>query len=97
MIAAIGSSMVGGIAPIVDRIAPPAAPGFAATLESAIKSVDDKQASADQALYGLATGENVDLHTTMISLEEANIALRTMVSTRDKVVEAYQQIWNMPI
>ena len=44
-----------------------------------------------------ATGENVDLHGQMIALEEANISLRTMASVRDKVVDAYQAIWNMPV
>jgi flagellar hook-basal body complex protein FliE len=44
-----------------------------------------------------ATGENVDLHSQMIALEEANISIRAMGSARDKIVEAYQSIWNMQI
>ncbi len=71
--------------------------GFAEAFDNAIKGVDQKQANADNQLYDLATGKNADLHSTMIALEEANIALRTMASTRDKIVEAYQAIWNMPI
>lgn len=71
--------------------------GFAEAFDSAIKGVDQKQAAADNQLYDLASGKNADLHSTMIALEEANIALRTMASTRDKIVEAYQAIWNMPI
>jgi flagellar hook-basal body complex protein FliE len=71
--------------------------GFAEALDAAVKSVDARQTEADELMRGLATGENVDLHSTMIALEEANIALRAMGSVRDKVVDAYQSIWNMPI
>jgi flagellar hook-basal body complex protein FliE len=71
--------------------------GFAEALDAAVRAVDSRQVQADEQLRGLATGENVDIHGTMIALEEANIALRTMGSVRDKVVEAYQTIWNMPV
>ena len=70
---------------------------FGQLLDAAVRGVDSKQLDADAMLRGIATGENVDMHGTMIALEEANIALRTMGSVRDKVVEAYQSIWNMPI
>jgi flagellar hook-basal body complex protein FliE len=33
----------------------------------------------------------------MIGLAEADITLRTMVSVRDRVVEAYQTVMNMSI
>jgi flagellar hook-basal body complex protein FliE len=33
----------------------------------------------------------------MIALEEADIALRTMVSVRNKLVGAYEQVMNMAI
>ena len=45
-------------------------------------------------LKDLAAGKNVDLHGTMISLEKADISLRTMVSVRDKLISAYEQIMN---
>ncbi|MEN9784859.1 MAG: flagellar hook-basal body complex protein FliE [Pseudomonadota bacterium] len=71
--------------------------GFGEALDSAIRGVDAAQAEADAKLRGLATGENVDIHGTMIALEEANISLRTMGSVRDKVVEAWQALWHMPV
>ena len=73
------------------------ASSFSEVLTNAVNSVEESQATADDKLYRVATGENADLHGTMIALEEANISLRTMASVRDKVVEAYQAIWNMPI
>jgi flagellar hook-basal body complex protein FliE len=70
---------------------------FADTLESALDSVNESQAQADDKLAELAAGKTPDLHGTMIALQEADITLRTMVSVRDKVVDAYQQVMNMQI
>ena len=70
---------------------------FAAKLHAAVGRVDGAQQRADGALAELASGENVDLHGTMIKMQQADIAMRTMVSVRDKVVDAYQQIMNMTI
>lgn len=71
--------------------------GFGQALDLAVQAVDATQHSADAQLQGLASGRDVDLHGTMIALEEANIALRAMTSVRDKFVDAYQTLWNMPI
>ena len=70
---------------------------FGQLLDAAVRGVDAKQLDADAMLRGIATGENVDMHGTMIALEEANISLRTMGSVRDKVVEAWQALWHMPV
>lgn len=70
---------------------------FANKLESAIASVDNQQHAADSALQELGSGDNASLHGSMVALTEAEIALRTMVSVRDKVVNAYETIMNMSI
>ena len=74
-----------------------ASPDFGNALKDAVQGVEQHQANADQAIYQVASGQNTDLHGMMIALEEANISLRTMASVRDKVVEAYNTIWNMPV
>ena len=71
--------------------------GFSDKLSTAIDRVSDQQVAADDKLAQLASGQDVDLHGTMIALEEADITLRTMVTVRDKVVSAYQEIMNMAI
>ena len=70
---------------------------FSTFLEGAIEAVNRRQIEADAALMNTATGENVDIHSQMIALEEANISIRTRGSARDKIVEAYQSIWNLQI
>jgi flagellar hook-basal body complex protein FliE len=70
---------------------------FGDTLQAGLNNVEAVQRSSESALSLLASGEQVDLHGTMIELEKADIALRTMVSVRDKVITAYEQVMNMSV
>ena len=70
---------------------------FSDQLESALQTTSDSQKVADVHLQSLGSGNDTDLHNTMIALEEADIHLRSMVAVRDKVVDAYQQMMNMAI
>lgn len=93
-LSALAPSAAAAMAP-----APAAASGadFSSRLKEAIESVDAAQVRADDQLQAVAAGEDVDLHAAMISLQEADITLRAMVSVRDKAVDAYQQVMNMSI
>jgi flagellar hook-basal body complex protein FliE len=84
-----------GVAP-TERIAPAGA-SFQDRLESAIKQVSDHQNAADVRLSRLASGDDVDVHSTMIALEEADIMLKLMVSTREAAVEAFEKVQNLQI
>ncbi len=77
----------------------PSKPGgdFGVDLGSAVGKIEGQHAKADSALELLATGQEVDLHGAMIELEKADIALRTMVSVRNRVIGAYEQIMNMSL
>jgi flagellar hook-basal body complex protein FliE len=44
-----------------------------------------------------ASGENVPMHKVIQSVSEAELTLQTMLTVRDKAVEAYQEILRMPI
>lgn len=79
------------------QVSPAGGADFASRLDSAIRSVSDSQNVADTRLARMASGEDVDIHTTMIAMQEADIQLRTMVSVRDKVVDAYQQMMSMAV
>lgn len=63
----------------------------------ALNHVDTSQRVADLKLERLASGEDVDIHGTMIALQEADVTLRFAVSIRDKLLEGYQKIINMSI
>ena len=66
-------------------------------LTDALQHIDDSQRVADLKLERLASGEDVDIHGTMIALQEADVTLRFAVSIRDKLLEGYQKIINMSI
>ncbi len=70
---------------------------FGKAIASAVDRTEGYQASADQKTYAVASGQDQDYAGMMVALEEANISLRAMGSMRDKFVEAYQAIWNMPV
>ncbi len=70
---------------------------FLSQLNAAVEEVDGAVEVSDEAVEQLATGQDMNMHQTMVSLEQADIALRTMVTVRDKVVQAYEQVMNMAI
>lgn len=74
-----------------------AGPSFSDTLKDAIQGVDTLQRVSDKKLEMLASGEDVDIHGTMIALQEADISIRTMGAFKDKIAEAYKAIINMSI
>ena len=91
------SSVLQGATTQTAGMASAGAGSFSAQLDAAVSKVNEAQQTADVALADLASGKNVDLHGSMMKLQQADISMRTMVSVRDKVVDAYQQIMNMSI
>ena len=70
---------------------------FSEVLENAIQDVDVSQRVSDKKLEMLVSGEDVDIHGTMIALQEADISIRTMSAFRDKITDAYKNLINMAI
>ena len=81
----------------VERTAQTTEAEFGNWLTDAVDSVDKAQHSADNLLTELASADSVDIHGTSIAFEKADIALRTMVSVRDRVISAYEQVMNMAV
>jgi len=70
---------------------------FSEVLEGAINDVDMSHRVSDKKLELLVSGEDVDIHGTMIALQEADISIRTMSAFRDKITDAYKNLINMAI
>jgi flagellar hook-basal body complex protein FliE len=70
---------------------------FGEALSGAIGKVSELRNGADQAVRGLATGENRDIHQTMIAMEKADVSFRLMMQVRNKIVTAYQEVMRMPV
>jgi len=77
----------------------PAAQGtaFGNVLEQSIAKVDRLQHEAEAVSRQLALGEQKDIHQTMIAIEKADIGMNLMLQIRNKLVNAYQEIMNMPV
>jgi len=69
--------------------------GFAETLERAIVAVDTLQNESEAAQRAYARNEDVDLHEVLIKVEEAEVAFKTMMEIRNKLVEAYREVMRM--
>ncbi|NOH01756.1 MAG: flagellar hook-basal body complex protein FliE [Chloroflexi bacterium] len=67
------------------------------TFEDILSSLNQSQLSADDLVRKLAQGENVDLHTVMIGLEENNVNFNVALGIRDRLVEAYREIMRMQV
>lgn len=62
-----------------------------------VGKVNDLSQQSDQAIQKLATGENRNLHETMIAVEKASISFLFMSQVRNKALEAYQEVMRMPV
>jgi flagellar hook-basal body complex protein FliE len=45
----------------------------------------------------LASGQSDDIHGTMIAVSEASIQTRLAVNVKDKVLDAFYEIWRMSV
>lgn len=70
---------------------------FADTLTEAIGKVNELQKDSDLKAQQLATGKTDDIAGVMLATEKADIALRTMVQVRNKIIDAYQEIMRMQV
>ena len=73
-------------------------PDFSQVLKSAIDQVGQAQEQAQQMSENFASGQsNVNLQDVMVNLQKANLSFQQMVQVRNKLVNAYHDIMNMPV
>ena len=71
-------------------------PSFAAVLKDAIGSVLDAGNKSDAQSVAMASGKaNVMDVVTVVA--ETDVAVSTLVSVRDRVIQSYEDIMKMPI
>ncbi len=70
---------------------------FFETLKGAMGEVNKLHDEADRAVQELATGEDKDIHNTMIALEKAEVSFQMMMQVRNKIVSAYETIMRMSV
>jgi len=70
---------------------------FADVLKQAITDVQSLEAANQQNNHLLATGGMENLHSVMIDLEKADIALQFTLQVRNRIMEAYNEIMRMQL
>ncbi|MEN1941501.1 flagellar hook-basal body complex protein FliE [Luteimonas sp. MJ246] len=82
----------------VGGVAKAQAPGFAETLSSTIDRVSATQANAGALQHAFELGDpRADLARVMVAMQQSQVAFRATVEVRNRLVQAYQDVMNMPI
>lgn len=70
---------------------------FGDFLKDSVNKVNELQNEANVAMEKLASGQSQNLHETLLAVEKADIAFKTMNQVRSKVIDAYKEIMKMQI
>lgn len=69
---------------------------FAGMVKSAVETVVEQGKKSDTQTMALAEGK-ANVVDVVTAVAETEVALETLVSVRDRVISAYQEIMRMPI
>ena len=73
-------------------------PDFGDLLRQQIDKVNTTQQTATELRDRFERGDpNVDLTEVVVSMQKASLSFKAMTEVRNKLVEAYREIMNMPI
>jgi flagellar hook-basal body complex protein FliE len=73
-----------------------AGPSFGALLKDAIGSVMDAGKKSDAQTVAMAAGK-ANVMDVVTAVAETDVAVSTLVSVRDRVIQSYEDIMKMPI
>lgn len=86
-----GMQGVGGTAGV-------SAPSFGATLRNALEGVNGAQQRSGELVRAFELGEpGADLAKVMVAAQQSQVAFRATVEVRNRLVQAYQDVMNMPL
>jgi len=71
--------------------------GFMASLKDAMAKANEIQIEASKEVDKLMTGENQNVHQTMIALQKADVSFQMMMQVRNKIVQAYEEIQRIQV
>ena len=83
--------------PQADRLASTGqGPDFAKLLAESVQGVVNAGKASDQMSLDLVNGKG-DIVDVVTAISQTEIAMETMITIRDKVISAYEEIMRMPI
>ena len=103
-IRSFSTQSAGGVGGLGQAGAPGAAGGangvseFSKLMQKGIDSVNQAQNSADSLATQFEKGvPGVELPQVMLEMQKASVSFRALTEVRNKLVNAYQEIMNMPL
>lgn len=70
---------------------------FADALKNSINEVSKLQQDASNAVDDVASGKSDDVTGVMTAMEKSDLAFKTLLSIRSKLLDAYDEIKNIPV
>lgn len=84
--------------PVAEGPARVGGPSFADTLSNAVKSVNEAQMESGRLRTAFELGDpRADLARVMVAAQQSQVAFRATVEVRNRLVQAYQDVMNMPL
>jgi flagellar hook-basal body complex protein FliE len=77
--------------------APAGGASFANVLKDSINEVSRLQQDASNAVDDVASGKSDDVTGVMTAMEKSDLAFKTLLSIRSKLLDAYDEIKNIPV
>lgn len=71
--------------------------GFQSVLKEGFEKLEALEQEAAEQTKKLISGQPVELHRVVLASEEAGLAFDLMMSVRNKVVDAYQEVMRMQV
>ena len=71
--------------------------GFGAVFAGLVNNASDMDRTATAKVQALAAGKSDDLHGTMISQKEADISMKLVGTVRDKLMDAFHELWRINV
>ncbi len=76
----------------------PGAPNFADMLGQAVSKVNETQQASNKIATAFEMGQSgIDLTDVMIASQKASVSFQAATQVRNKLVQAYQDIMQMPV
>ena len=96
---AIGDRATGQISLMDERAGSSAATAnFGSLMKASVNAVNDVQQHAGGLVQSFELGDpNVEVSEVMVALQKADISFKAMTEVRNRLVDAYQEIMNMPV
>jgi flagellar hook-basal body complex protein FliE len=72
-------------------------PSFSSILEKMVQGASNQENAAVAKAEALAAGRTDDLHGTMIAMKEADISLKLVGNVRNKLLDAFHELWRTSV